>query len=52
MSPSVGQVHVNDTHIVAEGHAASAVDSVFVGYQANRLPPVLPTNTSGGSSEK
>ncbi|MEM8944683.1 MAG: hypothetical protein AAGD11_05815 [Planctomycetota bacterium] len=48
MSPSVGQVDVNDTHIVAEGHPASSVDSVFVGYEANRLPPVLPASTGGG----
>lgn len=50
MSPSVGQVDVNDTHIVAEGHLASSVDSIFVGYEANRLPPVLPTSTGGGGS--
>jgi len=50
MSPSVGQIEVNDTHIVAEGHAASSVDSVFVGYEANRLPPVLPASTAGGGS--
>ena len=48
MSPSVGQVDVNDTHIVAEGHSDSSVDSVFVGYEANRLPPVLPASSSGG----
>ena len=47
MSPNVGQVNVNDTHIVAEGHSASSVDSVFVGYEANRLPPVLPASTGG-----
>jgi len=51
MSPAVGQINVNDTHIVAEGHAASAVDSVFVGYQSNRLPPGLPANTAAASSE-
>ncbi|MGI9427958.1 MAG: hypothetical protein ACR2NM_04830, partial [Bythopirellula sp.] len=48
MSPSVGQVDVNDTHIVAEGHAASSVDNVFVGYEANRLPPVLPDPSGNG----
>lgn len=50
MSPSVGQVNVSDTHIVAEGHPASSVDSVFVGYESNRLPPVLPVGgySSGG----
>ena len=50
MSPGVGQVDVNDTHIVAEGHAASSVDNVFVGYEANRLPPVLPAGNGGGGS--
>lgn len=49
MSPGVGQVDVNDTHIVAEGHPAASVDSVFVGYEANRLPPVLPASAGGGS---
>jgi len=48
MSPSVGQVDVNDTHIVAEGHSAASVDNVFVGYEANRLPPVLPVSSGGG----
>jgi hypothetical protein len=52
LSPGVGQVDVNDTHSVAEGHRASSVDKVFVGYDANRLPPVLPSSTSGGSSEQ
>jgi len=52
MSPGVGQIDVSDTHIVAEGHSASSVDSVFVGYQANRLPPVLPASTAAGSSEQ
>jgi len=41
---------VNDTHIVAEGHSAGSVDNVFTGYQANRLPPVLPAATSSASS--
>jgi len=48
LSPSVGQVDVHDTHIVAEGHSAASVDSVFVGYAANRLPPVLPSGGGGG----
>ena len=52
MSPGVGQIDVNDTHIVAEGHPASSVDSVFAGYEAHRLPPVLPASTGGGSSEQ
>lgn len=52
MSPNVGQVDVNDTHIVAEGHSAASVDSVFVGYEANRLPPVLPASTGGGGEEQ
>jgi len=51
MSPSVGQIEVNDTHIVAEGHRASSVDSVFVGYEANRMPPVLPASSGGGSEQ-
>ncbi len=51
MSPAVGQVDVNDTHIVAEGHSASSVDSVFVGYEANRLPPVLPSSTTGDTGQ-
>ncbi len=52
MSPSVGRIDVNDTHIVAEGHSAASVDSVFVGYEANRLPPVLPASTGGGGEEQ
>jgi len=54
MSPNVGQVHVNDTHLVAEGHRASSVDSVFVGYDANRAAPMLPAASSaagGGASQ-
>ena len=50
MSPSVGPVDVNDTHIVAEGHPAGVVDSVFVGFQANRPLPVLPASTGGSDS--
>ena len=52
MSPSVGAVDVNDTHIVAEGHSAGAVDHLFIGFQANQPPPVL-TSDSGatGSSQ-
>ncbi len=50
MSPHVGPVSVNDTHIVAEGHSASAVDNMFTGFQANQLPPVLPAST-GSSTE-
>ena len=51
MSPAVGAVNVNDTHIVAEGHAASAVDNMFIGFQANQLPPVLPAASGSSSSE-
>ncbi len=51
MSPGVGQVDVNDTHIVAEGHPAGSVDNVFVGYEANRLPPVLPASSSGSEEQ-
>ncbi len=50
MSPAVGPVDVNDTHLVAEGHSAKAVDSVFVGFSENRPAPVLPAASSGGSS--
>ena len=52
MSPAVGAVNVNDTHIVAEGHRASAVDNMFIGFQANQLPPVLPAESGSSSSEK
>jgi hypothetical protein len=48
MSPGVGTVSVNDTHIVAEGHPASTVDSMFTGYETNRRAPVLPASTYGG----
>jgi len=47
MSPSVGTVDVNETHLVAEGRPAGTVDATFVGYESNRLPPVLPYE--GGS---
>ena len=52
MSPMVDSVDVNDTHIVAEGHSAGAVDNVFVGFQTNQRPPVLPPegSSSGGST--
>ena len=50
ISPSLGPVQVNDTHIVAEGHRASSVDSVFVGFQDNRPIPVLPASTGSSSS--
>jgi hypothetical protein len=40
-SPVMEPVHVNDTHIVAEGHTAGSVDSIFVGFQANQPAPVL-----------
>ena len=44
ISPGVGSVVVNDTHIVAEGHSASSVDNVFQAYGAIReqLPPTTP----------
>lgn len=51
MSPAVGTVNVNDTHIVAEGHSAGIVDQIFIGYQANKLPPVLPASTGSSSGE-
>ena len=50
MSPAVGSVDVNDTHIVAEGHLAETVDNIFVGYQKNQPPPVLPAATSASDS--
>ena len=50
LSPSVGPIDVNDTHLVAEGHQADAVDKVFVGYQTNQPPPVLPAD-KGSSSD-
>ncbi|MCH2114332.1 MAG: hypothetical protein MK171_05400 [Pirellulales bacterium] len=50
LSPAVGPIDVNDTHIVAEGHLGGSVDSTFVGFQANKPLPVLPAKT-GSSSE-
>jgi len=47
MSPNVGPIDVNDTHIVAEGHRASSVDSVFVGFEENRRIPALPASSGG-----
>ena len=52
MNPPPGPVSVTDTHLVAEGHAASAVDAMFTGYQTNKPAPVLPaptTSTEDGS---
>lgn len=50
MSPAVGMVDVNDTHIVAEGRSAGAVDAMFVGFQANSPPPVLPADAGESST--
>lgn len=50
MSPAVGPVDVNDTHIVAEGHPAGAVDNMFVGFQKNQPPPVLPAVSNASDS--
>ena len=50
INTSRGPFRVHDTHIVAEGHRASAVDNVFVGYQDNRPLPVLPASTGSSSS--
>ena len=50
LSPIISGVDVTDTHIVTEGHRASSVDNVFVGYNANRPPPVLPASTGGASN--
>ncbi|NOY42018.1 MAG: hypothetical protein GXP26_09295 [Planctomycetes bacterium] len=47
MSPAIGTVDVNDTHIVAEGRSAGAVDNIFVGFRANQRPPVLPVSSGG-----
>ncbi len=48
---SNGQLNVNDTHIVAEGRSASAVDTKFQAFQKGQeqLPPpspFLPTSSS------
>ncbi|MCA9230344.1 MAG: hypothetical protein KDA57_06820 [Planctomycetales bacterium] len=50
LSPSVGTIDVNDTHIVAEGHPAGTVDHIFVGFQTNQRPPVLPPDAGSSSS--
>lgn len=54
-SPAIESPHVQDTHIVAEGTSASAVDRVFVGFQTNQPAPVLPaaenSGSGGGSSQ-
>ncbi len=50
MSPGVGPLDINDTHIVAEGHPAATVDHIFVGFQTNQPPPVLPAD-DGSSNE-
>jgi len=47
LSPSAGLVSVTDTHLVAEGHPASAVDAMFTGYQTNKPAPVLPAPNNG-----
>ncbi len=41
---------VSETHIVAEGHQAGSVDSIFVGFQANQPAPVLKADTGSSSS--
>jgi len=50
LAPAVQGIDVTDTHIVAEGHRAGSVDNIFVGFQANQPPPVLPASTSSSSS--
>jgi hypothetical protein len=50
LSPTVEPVSVTDTSIVSEGRSAAAVDSIFVGFQANQPPPILPTESNGDSS--
>lgn len=48
MSPSPeGPISVTDTHLIAEGHPAGAVDATFTGYQTNKPAPVLPKPTNG-----
>ena len=50
ISPSVGTVEVNDTHIVAEGRTAGAVDNLFVSFKANQPPPVLQSKSGSSTS--
>ena len=50
LNPAVLGVEVNDTHIVAEGHKAYSVDNIFVGFQDNQPPPVLPASTNAAGS--
>ena len=50
MFPAPGHTNVTDTHLVAEGHPASMVDTVFTGYRDNQLPPVLPPDSGSSSS--
>lgn len=50
LSPSVEPVSVTDTTIVSQGRPAGAVDSIFVGFQANQPAPVLATESNGESS--
>ncbi len=47
MSPAPGPAMITDTHLVAEGHPASAVDAMFTGYQSNKPAPVLPAPSNG-----
>lgn len=50
LSPAVEPVSVMDTTIVSEGRPAGAVDSIFVGFQANQPAPVLATESGGDDS--
>ena len=52
MSPAVEMVDVTDTHIVAEGHPAGAVDNMFIGFQTNQPPPVLPAPQGSNSTSQ
>ena len=51
MTPAPGPINVTDTHLVAEGHSAGAVDAMFTGYQTNKPAPVLPAMTAGGTDD-
>ena len=51
MSPAIGPIDVNDTHIVTEGHPAGAVDHTFVSFRENQPLPVLPASTGSDAAE-
>jgi hypothetical protein len=51
-SPTLAPMLVNDTHIVAEGHTAGSVDSIFVGFHENQPAPVLTPDTGSSSGDE